>query len=256
MNTRRAVGGLLFAVALILVLGLSSAVGALSGVATAIAQPFLATGRAVGNGASNIGILFSSKKALTREAEELRLLVVGMEADLLLSRAVEKENRDIKLALDRIETPEQFILARVLLKPNLSPYDTIILDIGERDGVAAGDHVFAEGVAHIGVVQEVYERTSKVLLLSAPGQSTVARLSGSGIDVELLGRGGGSFEVQISRDVVVAEDEAVVIPALFSTLVGRVVRSVTDPRDPFQTVFIKTPINIQMLDFVQVRKIQ
>ncbi len=238
----------------VFLLGITGVVGIFSGFSIAVAKPFLAVGRAVRVGGENISLAFKTKKQLTREVASLKQLIIDTEADVLLSSVVAKENETLKTTLGRMESPHEYVFARVLMKPNQSPYDTLILDVGERDGVRLGDQVFAQGVVHIGKVFEVDARTSKALLYSAPGEKTLARLPASGIDVELIGRGGGAFSVALSRDVLVAVDEAVVIPDLYSTLIGRVVRSVTDPRDPSQTVYVKSPINIQTLDFVEVRK--
>lgn len=239
---------------IVFVLGRTGAVGALSGFSIAVAKPFLAVGRAVQTGGHTVVILFKTKKQLANEVTSLKTLIADTEADVLLSSAAQKENEELKATLGRMQSVHEYLFARVLMKPNQSPYDTIVLDVGERDGVHVGDQVFADGIVHIGKIFDVDARTSKALLYSAPGEKTLARLPASGIDVELIGRGGGSFSVALSRDVVIAEDEAVVIPDLYSTLIGRVVRSVTDDRDPSQTVYVKSPINIQSLDFVEVRK--
>jgi hypothetical protein len=104
-----------------------------------------------------------------------------------------------------MQSPHEYVFARVLMKPNQSPYDTLILDVGERDGVRLGDQVFAHGVW---CILEKYLKWMRVLrkhcLYSAPGEKTLARLPASGIDVELIGRGGGAFSVALSRDVLVA----------------------------------------------------
>ena len=42
------------------------------------------------------------------------------------------------------------ILSAILSKPNQSPYDTLIIDVGTQEGLKTGDTVFALGNVPIG----------------------------------------------------------------------------------------------------------
>ena len=60
---------------------------------------------------------------LEKEVQELRLKLLSK--DLLL-----KENKELKAILGRVSN-QRAILATVLSRPNNSPYDTLIIDIGK-----------------------------------------------------------------------------------------------------------------------------
>ena len=60
-------------------------------------------------------------------------------ADLKLGmidyQILKDENIQLKELLGRIRPKNDFILANILTKPNISPYDTIIVDIGSDNNI-------------------------------------------------------------------------------------------------------------------------
>jgi hypothetical protein len=62
------------------------------------------------------------------------------------------------------------------------------------------------------------------------------------------------FEIHIPREIVVTDGDILGLPEYPSIAVGVVKSIIFDPRDPFQTVLARTPVNIQELNFVEVVK--
>ena len=146
------------------------------------------------------------------------------------------------------------ILYSILSKPDQSPYDTLIIDAGETEDIKTGSLVFALGDIPIGRIQEVYEQSSKAVLFSSPKEKTEVVISGTDIFMQISGRGGGNFEMVVSRDLELLRGTAVLLRGIEPYLVANVVAISTDPRDALKRAILTSPVNIQELKFVQVEK--
>jgi hypothetical protein len=126
--------------------------------------------------------------------------------------------------------------------------------VGEKDGVTIGSHVFAESVLPLGTISEVYPASSKVVLYSSNGEKNFVIVSGKNIQAELIGRGGQNFEMTFPRDVEIPQGTLVTLPGLSTYPLAVVEKVIFDPRDPFQKVLLRSPVNIQQLEWVQIEK--
>lgn len=198
--------------------------------------------------------VIKTKHALVSENETLRMKIETLQAEVLASRIIAVENHDLKQALGRIEPTRNFLVATILVKPNRSLYDTIVIDQGKSEGVVLGAHIYAIGVYPIGTVTQVFEHTALVSLYSTPGTTTTVRLANTHTDIDLLGRGGGSFEAKLPRDLVISEGELVVIPQFGNAVLALVDTVVSDERDPFKKVLFRSPVNVQELAFVYIAR--
>ena len=144
------------------------------------------------------------------------------------------------------------VLAAILAKPNQSIYDTLIIDAGTKQGIKAGEVVFALGNLPIGRIGEVYQNSSKVILFSNAGEKNQTVVTDRNIFMELVGRGGENFEMILPRDLTLQKGSQVVMPGLHSYVLAVVETIISDPRDPFIKALLTSPVNVQGLKFVEV----
>jgi len=231
--------------------------GGLAYVAQIIFRPFLSAGGSVGGKVSSWGGYFQFKKSLQNENEDLKLKLSEMEAKIANWSILSDENIKLKEILGRSENRE-LILAAILAKPDRSPYDTLVIDAGREDlpagkaGLEVGDIVFAFGDTPIGKIAEVYPNSSKVILFSSPGEKTEVLISGKDIFMQVVGRGGGNFEMTLPRDFVLEKGTEVQLPGLVPHVLATVVEILSDPRDAFQKALLVAPVNVQELKFVEI----
>ncbi len=209
--------------------------------------------RSVGSWIGGLGTAVRSKRALEAENAQLRGDIERFAAQVAERQHLSAENAELKAALGRSGNA-RFILAAVLKKPPVSAYDTLVIDGGSADGIALGQTVYAHGEAPIGTVAEVTEHSALVRLWSAPGERTPVRLSPEGLDIELVGRGGGNFEATLPHDLSVPETAAAVTRETNARIVALFRKVISDQRDPFQKVLLVSPVNVNYLSFVEVRQ--
>lgn len=226
----------------------------LSGTAHILFRPVASIGISIGEKFSNLGANFNSKRTLSLENERLTDRLNELESEISNYTTVINENEKLKEILSRKKENVELILAGILSKPNISPYDTLIVDAGEREGVQEGNTVFAHGNIPIGKVSNVYSRTSKVVLFSSPGEKTEVVLVGKNTFMQVIGRGGGNFEMILPRDFVVEQGTEIHLPGITPYVLGTVASIISDPRDAFQKALLISPVNIQELKFVQIAK--
>lgn len=216
-----------------------------------IGKPAWKTKNNVEEGLENSSMLrtkkyvFSQNLKLEEENQSLKNKMLDYEI-------LERENIEIKRLLNRIESPSEYFLARVLVKPNKSPYDTIVIDIGKDKELYYGEKVFVLPNFPIGEIVEIYKDTALVKLYSSPDEVTSGEIDIIGASVDLIGRGGGNFEMTIPKDLSVEAGVSVVVPGLNSKILATVVDTISETKDPTNKIILKTPVNISELKWVQV----
>jgi cell shape-determining protein MreC len=193
-----------------------------------------------------------SKASLIKKITQLQSTLDAQNASLLSLATLEKENAALKAELGR-QGEAKGILAHVVVPPNRSMYDTVILDVGSDDGVTVGQSVYAFGSVALGTISDVSPTSSTVLLYSASGRQTVGTTTASSIIVTLIGRGGGEYEVRMPRDISFQEGDVITEQSLAVHPLATIQKIVTDPRDPFQRLLAKIPVNLQTMKWVVVK---
>ena len=224
----------------------------LSYVSGGVFRPLLSSGNTAGGKLQSIGAYFSSRNSLYNENVNLKTRLDTDVAERAHYDSVVRENTELKEILERKKVETPMILASILAKPNQSPYDTLLIDIGKDKGMQVGQTVFAFGSIPIGRIAEVYINTSKVILFSNSGEKTQVVISGPNIFAELVGRGGNNFEMILPRDMTLLKDDQVVLPGIDPYVVATVQTIISDQREAFQKALLASPVNIQSLKFVEV----
>ena len=201
---------------------------------------------------SDLSTAFSFKNSLSKENENLKTKLAENNVLILNYNSILDENNKIKEILGRKNDKATMLLSAILSKPNQSLYDTLILDVGIEDGAQDGDLVFALGNIPIGRIFKAYSKSSKVILFSNSGEKTEVVVS-KDIFMEIVGRGGGNFEMTLPRDFVLEKGNSVSLPGIFPYIVAIVKTIVSDPRDSFAKALLTSPVNIQELKFVEIR---
>lgn len=196
--------------------------------------------------------VLSSKRDLLRTIEEQDATIASLRIAEETSAMLRKENESLKKELGR-SVGEKGVVARVLTLPNRNFYDTVIIDAGREEGVVEGQLVYAFDTVVLGTVVETTNHRSTVELFSAPGKQTSGTSEGSDLSITLIGRGAGEYEVRMPRDVQFTLGEIISYQSMESVVLARIEHIATDPRDPFQKLFAKIPVNLNTLKFVMVR---
>lgn len=238
----------------ILVLSIFGVFKGLGGFLHRVGNPLWKTETATINGVDNLGYIVRTKKSVFQENENLKEKNIELESKMLDYTLVQKENEELKLLLGRLPEKTDFILANIISKPNKSLYDTLVLDAGLDTGIAVGKIVFANSQFPIGYITAVYDRTSTATLFSNSKEITQAQIEGSNTSVEMIGRGGSNFEINVPHDLSIPSGSFVIAPHINSKIVAVVADIVSDPHDPMNKIILKSPVNIQDLKWVQVQK--
>lgn len=165
------------------------------------------------------------------------------------------ENLELKKRLNR-DASITAVLAGVILRPPGVPYDTLVVDAGEREGVAVGNVVSAGGTVLIGRVFEVYGTTARVRLFSAPGEvyDALLKTADRAVPVQVEGQGGGSLTTQVPVGVSVAVGDAIIFPDITGGYASVVSAIVTEEGASFKKIYARLPVDPLELTFVEIWK--
>jgi cell shape-determining protein MreC len=194
----------------------------------------------------------SSRSSLIKKVTELQGELAARDVSLAEHAILLKENETLKAELGRVPKPTG-VLAHVISFPNRSFYDTMTIDAGAVEHISEGQKVYAFGLVPLGTVASVSDHSASVLLYSAPGRETTGTAVGSDVAVTLIGRGNGEYEVRMPRDVHFDVGGLIAEQSVEIGIMASIEKIVTDPRDPFQRLLAKTPVNLQALKWVIVR---
>ncbi len=231
----------------------SNIISLLGGVFEFVAYPVWITKSELSERAINPLGFANSKKSLLVSVNQLKKEKKELELMLEDRNLLLKENLELKEILDRKEGRD-LLLASVLAKPNISIYDSLVLDAGSNLGVKKGDRVFADGNILIGEIEEAQNKTSRTKLYSSADEKTDVYVGLNNVLAIAIGQGGGNFIIQLPKDLDIQVDDPVFVAGISSSSIGLVVEINTTPTDSFQTLLVKSNVNLFELGWVQVER--
>jgi cell shape-determining protein MreC len=214
--------------------------------------PVFRVSEALGAGTHTFFSSFGNAAALTARNENLagENTVLASENQALLEKVT---NLSELLGTSAAQKNIPGILAGVVARPPVSPYDTLVLDAGKSDGVALGMEAFGAGGVPVGVVSQVLSDFSRVTLFSAPGTVTNGSVGHANTVLTITGAGGGAMNAIVARAATVAEGDTVFAPGPGMLPIGTVVRVESSALSPGVTLRIRPAVNIFSISWVTLR---
>lgn len=146
------------------------------------------------------------------------------------------------------------IYAGVLITPNVSPYDSLVIDKGSVDGVVPQTVVYRNNTTPIGIIAKADSSTSVVTLFSSPGMQVDVYVRGPNVHAKATGVGGGALEVLLPHGVKVHEGDSVLLPTIRGERIGTVAHITDDPAEPGAVASIVDAFAPASLRFVAVAR--
>ena len=197
-------------------------------------------------------ILFSSRKNMMMHIESLEQDVFSMRTKILDYERLVAENEALRETLSASSGVNSIVAtARILKRPPASSYDTLLVNAGSEHGVKIGQTVIAFGTVYLGNIVEVFNDTAVVQLATTQSVERDVRSVRNGVVLEAKGHNGSHVVIETPRDVDVEEGDQ--FKDVLSNKLSLVVYKITfDDREPFKTVYARSPINMRYLEWVQV----
>lgn len=166
------------------------------------------------------------------------------------------ENDNLKNLLGRRPETDDRVFSVVLSRPPRTPYDSLIVDVGENQGLMPGDMVYGEMEYLIGRVESVKPTTSVVKLFSTPDERIDVLLGRGSTTAPVVaeGRGGGNFYIKVPRNIIVEEGDPIVVPGFNSYILGTAEKVDAGEGEAYAQVYFKLPVNLNSLRYVQIKK--
>lgn len=149
---------------------------------------------------------------------------------------------------------EERVIAGVIGRPSALPYDVIVIDQGEEDGIVKDAPVYADQYRAIGFIASVYKNSSVVVLLTTPGFTSTVFVYGPNIYTTAKGMGGGVIRIHVPQGIDIKNGDLVVIPALSSGVYGSITFVDSVPSRPEQYGYVTNDTPINSLRYVTVGK--
>lgn len=206
-----------------------------------LARPLWAMGSSMTAAVGNI--VPENPVALKEERDRLEAELLARTNELY---ALQAEVADVA----KLGGAEGRVPAGVLVRPPLSPYDTLIVE--PESQVREDAQVYGHGSVPVGTVSRVDGRTAQVSLYSSSGRVTYGWAGEGRIPVELVGAGSGAFRASVAKDAGVAEGDLVYVPGPGALPIGTVVRIDTHPQAPSATLSIRPLVSPFSLTWVAI----
>jgi rod shape-determining protein MreC len=252
-NKKRIIKNIIFLI-IFLVVALLGIFSYMSGAIHFIGRPIWKIERSISQKLNDVGYIVRTKSSVYKENENLLTENRDLKTSMIDYQILKDENTALKELFGRKPSNKDLVLSNILTKPAYSPYDTITIDIGSDSGIALSDKIYSNTLVPIGRVSSVYKNTSLVTLYTNPGEVTEAMIEGTNTNVELVGRGGGNFEMSIPVDLPFTKGDFVYLPNLQTEIVATIEDVISSPNDPVKKVLLSSPVNVQSLKWVFVNR--
>ncbi len=193
---------------------------------------------------------FRDRSALLEKIRVLESQLAQESGNAYTIKTLVAENQELRKLLG--DEGEQRILASVIGRPGMLPYDVLMLDRGSKDGIQVGAPVYIKDNTVIGLVQQVTASTALVRLITSPGFTSTVYIIGPNIYTTAKGIGGGQLRVGVPQGITLSEGDLVVLPSIMSGVYGEIHTVQSIPTEPEQYGFVSPDIPLTGIRFVSV----
>lgn len=181
------------------------------------------------------------KDSLARENARLNDEIASLRLTKMDYEKLQKEYDELLLQYGYNNSRNK-IISDVLSKPPQAPFDTWILDVGEKEGIRVGAKVYLSDEIIIGEIVNVSKNTSTLTLFSS-NEKVESINSRTGSSLILLGKGGGNFKVEVPKDFDILWGDIFVIPGKGGGDIAVVYFIDNDLQGSFKGIFLRIPGN-------------
>lgn len=193
---------------------------------------------------------FRDRTTLLTELNNFKYSQSSASGDRLTSELLSKENVELRALLGNEGSKR--IVAGVVGRPNKVPYDVLVLDKGEQDGIVEGAPVFIGDNAVIGIVAKVFSESSVVTLVTTPGFTVSVYIIGPNIYTNAQGIGGGQLRVGVPQGINLEKGNLVILPGVDSGIYGEISVIESTPTQPEQYGYVSPDVPLAGLRLVSV----
>ena len=201
----------------------------------------------------------AAKEKLLLENEKLRDQLKDSTRQMISLRLELEELRALAAAVGRPgDSRAPLLVAKVLAPLGFFNYDTLLIDGGTRTpssgrNLAPGDLAVASADVLLGEVVQVGKLTSKIRLYSSAERTTAVLIGQANIVGLATGQGGGNYLVTLPAGSAVVHNDIVrATRGGREYVLGLVGAIEKNEETPFQKIYVKSPINIYELRFVEI----
>lgn len=190
------------------------------------------------------------RSELIDELNTLKSTQSARSGDRLTAQLLTNENNELRSLLG--DGGEERILAGVIGRPSVMPYDVLVLDRGSSEGIVEGAPVFIGDNAIIGMVTKVFPNSSIVELVTTPGFMVSVYIMGPNIYTNAEGVGGGQLRVGVPQGISLSEGDLVILPGADSGVYGSISVVESTPTRPEQYGYVSPEVPLAGLRLVSV----
>jgi len=198
-----------------------------------------------------LGGVGESKMTLSSERDTYAAQVAALANQ---NAALTAKVTDLTKLLGTRTQPDPGIVAAVLARPPVAPYDVLIIDQGTSAGVTLGALVTGEGGTPIGTIGQTDASQSRVTLFSTRGIQSPGWVGASHIPVTFTGAGAGAFTVSVPKIAGVQVGDGAYLASGGAYPVGTVIKIEVDPSSPNVSLDVRPYANPFSLAWVTVSK--
>lgn len=191
---------------------------------------------------------FSGRKKLEAENRALKNEIKRLKGNLVQANINQTELASLRQIYNRPDSTKPVAVGKIISNPKHPMSDTIIADIGKSSDLNLGSLAVSQSVL-LGEVVLISNQYSKVKLYSSANTKLAVRIGQSAIPAEAVGKGGGNFISKLPRGTEILKGDTVA--RLNGQLIGVVESIEESEEDPFQSIFIRVPVNLKQLNFVE-----
>ncbi|MCF7815599.1 MAG: hypothetical protein K9M10_01585 [Candidatus Pacebacteria bacterium] len=199
---------------------------------------------------ATIPMYIRNRTELVQEINALKQQVSAQQGTDVMMAFLRDENEELHSFFKATSSPR--ILAGVISRPPYSPYDTLVIDRGENDGITKNAPVYIGSGQTVGYIQTVYKNEAIVSLFSSPGVEATVYIFGPNIFATARGEGGGVVRLSVPQGVILEKDNVVILPSLDTGVVGKIAHVQSIPTEPEQYGYIASDLSLQSIRLVNI----